>query len=238
MAEKQNSSEERALRVKQALDTHKGEFYQRDNPDHYDMIFAASEKIPIEEITSPQTKSLIERMKKTQECWIGLAANQIGAHLQLFMIQFKCDVNNPRYKDFQDIPLSIYINPRIISASEETVSFWHGCLSALSSEMGKVATWRSIGYEAYDENGTLQKGQLSGLGAIIFQHEFRHLLGSTYVEHAHEFMTREAIAARLAADTEKAMQPCGPEVPHLLADYTVGDHIEEYQAKQQILRPI
>jgi peptide deformylase len=159
---------------------------------------------------------------KMQAAGIGLAANQVNHNLQLFMIEFLEDSPaSKRYANrFKAIPFQVFINPKITAHSTETVSFWHGCLSALDSPRGKVATWAWIEYEAFNEHGEFKKGRLTDLAAVIFQHEFRHLLGSCYVEYAIEFKDRDTLSKEFAAGLDP-LQPCGPEVPHLLANFSL-----------------
>ena len=125
----------------------------------------------------------------------------------------------------EQIPVQAFANPRIISVSKELSSFWHGCLSAQGQKLGQVATYDWIEFEAYDLGLNKYKARLDGMASIIFQHEFRHLLGKLYIDQTHILMKREDLREKLVSGELNSCEACGPEVPHLLADYTVGDKI-------------
>lgn len=181
----------------------------------------------VENIKSPIIQKILHRMENhLQGKGIGLAANQIGEPFQIFMIQFQNDVERYKHLNFPSVPLQIFINPKITAVSQEKVSFWHGCLSAIDWPRGLVATYRWIEYDAYDENGNSKKGRLEGLGAVIFQHEFRHLLGSLYIDHAQYFIKMEELECLFKLGNLNPYEPADENVPLLLADYTIGDPIK------------
>ncbi|MDE4948973.1 peptide deformylase, partial [Francisella tularensis subsp. holarctica] len=83
---------------------------------------------------------------------------------------------------FESVPYQVCINPKMTKASKQRVSFWHGCLSALGENRGKLATYKEIEYEAYNQHGEKITVKLDSIAAVIFQHEFTHILGSVYVD--------------------------------------------------------
>ena len=113
---------------------------------------------------------------------IGIAANQVGLNLQIFIIESNHEDSEARYKNILDVKKQVFINPKIKSASKKLTNFWHGCLSAKGQFRGQVSTYESIFYEALDENLNKVSGKLDGMAAVIFQHEFRHLLSNLYVD--------------------------------------------------------
>lgn len=193
----------------------------------------------IENILSHETQSLIAELKeKVEGRGIGLAANQIGHHLQAFVIELVNNPEDPRFaprypKELPSVPFQLFINPRITASSEERVSFWHGCLSALEmKERGKVATYAWLDYEAFNAEGQKINGRLTDMAAVIFQHEFRHMLGKLYLDCTDIFMPLEVLNEKRSSGAEGFLLPCGQEVPLLLADYDVGDSIEDYARKK------
>ncbi len=188
----------------------------------------------VENITSKEVQDLIDSMRpKMVAAGIGLAANQVGHPLQIFMIEYHPPIDEfkkgDRYKVVMpDVPYQVFINPRITEASPETVSFWHGCLSAADKDRGKVATYEWIDFEAFDRKGKKFSGRLDDFAAVIFQHEFRHLLGRLYFDQTNLFMAADELDKKRASGEIAAYEICGPDVPHLLSDYVVGETIDEY----------
>ncbi len=206
------------------LEKLKQEFVQYSSPHAQDILYRPS--VPVKDILDPRIQQFIHNMKThLKGKGIGLAANQLGKPLQIFMIEYQA--GNPRYHylKFPSVPLQVFINPKITAASQEKVSFWHGCLSAIDKPKGLLATYKWIEYEAYDEDGTHKTGRLDGLAAVIFQHEFRHLLGSLYIDHAKEFRSGEELTRLFEEGKLQPYAPADKDVPLLLSDYIVGTPI-------------
>ena len=82
--------------------------------------------------------------------------------------------------------------------------------------------------EIYDEaNEKLNKisGKLDGMAAVIFQHEFRHLLGKTYVDFAHKLLEAEELNIEIENGNYDDLEDCDSSIPHLLSDYKIGSSI-------------
>lgn len=180
---------------------------------------------PVNDIQSSEIQSIIAEMHEKMQCnGIGLAANQIGYPYQIFMIEF--DSSNARYPlSFDSVPFQVFINPKITKASETRVSFWHGCLSALGEKRGKLATYKEIEYEAYNQHGKKITGKLDSIAAVIFQHEFNHLLGSVYVDFDTEYMDIGELQSKFASGEIKPYEDCGDEIPLIIDDYIIGNDI-------------
>ena len=97
---------------------------------------------------------------------IGLAANQVGLDVTMFVL------------GSGDVKMSVF-NPTIISQSKEEVSLDEGCLSFPGIYM-KVTRPSVIEVEYQDEHNKTIKRTLSGLTARIFLHEYDHMLGRTF----------------------------------------------------------
>jgi len=99
---------------------------------------------------------------------IGLAANQVGLDMQLFVI----DENVAQeYK----VP-SVYINPKITSFSKDKDEMEEGCLS-VPEYYTPIKRSKKIMLKAIDENGKKFKFKARGFLARILQHEYDHLQG-------------------------------------------------------------
>jgi len=119
---------------------------------------------------------------------IGLASTQIGEDLQVFAI------HQPGHDHCH-----VYINPEIIDTFEKDKvypkvyteegdqdNFYEGCLS-IPGIYGTVKRWMEIQvkYQTLTQDGKLEskKDNLTGLNAIVFQHELDHLEGVLFIDH-------------------------------------------------------
>lgn len=108
---------------------------------------------------------------------VGLAAPQIGKSLQLFII-----------KQYPKSPLLIFINPEIVSVSDEAPTVeekeeekkrgvqLEGCLS-LYNVWGVVKRHSEVKLSYLDEHGEKHTKTFDGFLATIIQHEYDHLQG-------------------------------------------------------------
>lgn len=99
---------------------------------------------------------------------IGLAANQVGHNLRLFVMS----IDGRDYKCF---------NPIILNKSTATSTAPEGCLS-FPKKTVLVERNDSIFVSWFDEEGKLVLEQLTGIAARCFQHELDHLNGITIME--------------------------------------------------------
>lgn len=103
------------------------------------------------------------------------------------------NVPKPMYKDREEVPTTVMINPTWRKLSEETESEFEGCLS-VPSIRGKVERYTSIEVTYYNENGEKVIKQLKGFTARDVQHECDHLDGIVFLERVKEhngFATKE-----------------------------------------------
>ena len=163
---------------------------------------------------------------------VGIAANQIGKRLQLFIIEAKAD--NPRYKVLGPVAKQVFINPRITKVSENRKNFWHGCLSAEGKDRGNVSTYEWIEYECRDEKGGIRRARLDGFAAVIFQHEFKHLLNGTYLDVAHEFLPKAELDHQISLGKVAFFDNVDNSLPLLIGDYTIGESIVDYHARVKL----
>ena len=112
---------------------------------------------------------------------VGLAAPQIGINKKIFTVLVN-DLDGKLW--FMGL-----INPKIINKSKEMIYLpgGEGCLSVDRETTGITPRHRTITMEAHVFNpnkGTLEKKKLvlKDYIAIVFQHEYDHLLGKLYVD--------------------------------------------------------
>ena len=105
---------------------------------------------------------------------IGLAAVQIGVAKRVIVMDLdqKEGKKNPR----------VFINPKILWASDEKAVFEEGCLSVpeIWEEVERAARIRA---EFLDRDGERQVLEADGLLATCLQHEMDHLEGVLFIDH-------------------------------------------------------
>ncbi len=131
---------------------------------------------PITDIT-PDIIDLITEMRKTmiQAKGVGLAANQVGKDLQLFVI-------DKELAEEHNIP-DAYINPEIIEYSKDLQDMEEGCLS-LPEYWRPIKRSKKIKLKAIDIQGNKLKIKAKGFLARVFQHEYDHLQGTLIKDRA------------------------------------------------------
>ena len=77
----------------------------------------------------------------------------------------------------------VLINPRIVSASEEQVAGWEGCLSYPELQV-LVARARSLRVEYVSRHGEPKALDLDDFPARVVQHEYDHLDGILTIDRA------------------------------------------------------
>jgi peptide deformylase len=97
----------------------------------------------------------------------GLAANQVGLPLKMFVME-----GEPAYAIF---------NPKITYTGEEEILLEEGCLSYPGMNL-KVTRPRFMRARFQDPYGDFVTRQYDGITARVFQHEFDHLLGVDFTQ--------------------------------------------------------
>lgn len=98
---------------------------------------------------------------------LGLSACQVGLDYKVFIIG----------ENKQNVMM--FVNPQVLSVSEETEFDVEGCLS-FPDVFVKMHRPKQVEAKWYDENGELQEGMFEGYTARCFLHEFDHLYGVVY----------------------------------------------------------
>jgi peptide deformylase len=128
-----------------------------------------------EDIGSGEIQSLIDDLIDTMrhEKGAGIAANQIGAEVQIATIEV---TENPRYPYKPPIDLTVIINPDFRPIDDEMVSINEGCLS-VPGLRGDLQRHVAIEVSYLDRHGEPHTEIRRGLTAGTFQHEIDHLNG-------------------------------------------------------------
>lgn len=104
---------------------------------------------------------------------VGLSANQVGLDAQLFVMGSKHAPDKS----------GIFINPKVLEASEETVLDWEGCLS-FPGVFVQLRRPKWIVAQFQDEKGEIKTGRIEDYDARCYLHELDHLLGITYKDRS------------------------------------------------------
>jgi peptide deformylase len=151
---------------------------------------------PVEAIT-PEIRALAEDMLETmyEAPGIGLAAIQVAVPVRLITMDLskKEGEKEPR----------VFINPEILSSSEDLSVYEEGCLSIPEyyEEVERPATVR---VRFMDLDGKIHEEDADGLYATCIQHEIDHLNGVLFVDYLSKLkrdrvMKKFTKAAKLAA---------------------------------------
>ena len=134
----------------------------------------------VENILADECQQLINLMMLavSEAGGVGIAAPQIHHSVRIFIM---CSKPNARYPDAPLMTPTAIINPEILHYSSEKVKDWEGCLS-VPSMRGLVPRSSQITVRYFDQQGNEQQKELTGFIACIFQHEFDHLNGLTFID--------------------------------------------------------
>ena len=137
-----------------------------------------AKELSLAEIEHPELQKLMDDMATTMKYagGIGLAAPQVNQSIRMFVMGMK-----------PNIPITIVINPKIEYLEEfgKTDSM-EGCLSIPGKNV-KVKRYKKIHLSYFDRKGEYISKQLSGMAAIIAQHEYDHLNGVMIIDIMEEF---------------------------------------------------
>lgn len=130
---------------------------------------------------SAETLEDIEDLKETLNFTegFGIAAPQAGINKRIVIIQ----VNKEKctYKDAEDVPTTVMLNPIWKPLSKEQDIAYEGCLS-VPEIRGKVERYTDIEVTYYNEVGEKVVKQVKGFTARDIQHECDHLDGILFLE--------------------------------------------------------
>lgn len=160
------------------LSIHRG----KDNP-----ILRQNSK-EVSGIKTPEIQELILDMKETLDnvSGLGLAANQIGKNLRIFVVNLQAVKSVQKILKIPDV----FINPKILKISREEELLDEGCLS-LPGIWGQVSRHKKIEIEANGENNKKFKVKANGLLAQVFQHEMDHLEGILFIDKAEKILNEK-----------------------------------------------
>ena len=131
------------------------------------LLYQVSEAIKPEELKEVKSwvddlHEVMEDIRRKYNFGRAIAAPQLGNMKRLIYMNI-------------DKPM-VFINPKIISKSEEMFEVWDDCM-CFPNLLVKVFRHKTIEIEYLDENWKLQKSVFENDLSELFQHEFDHLEG-------------------------------------------------------------
>ena len=131
----------------------------------------------IDDATRAFVADMIETMYAAKG--IGLAAIQVGVDARILVIDLQAE------EDDDGKPITApkaYINPEILSVSDEVSTYNEGCLS-IPEQYAEVDRPARCRVRWQDETGAVHEEELDGLLATCMQHEIDHLDGVLFIDH-------------------------------------------------------
>jgi peptide deformylase len=142
---------------------------------------------PVEAIT-PEVRALADDMFETMydAPGIGLAAIQVAVPLRLITMDLakKEGETDPR----------VFINPEILSSSEDMSPYEEGCLS-IPEYYEEVERPARVRVRYLDLDGKMHEEDAEGLFATCIQHEIDHLNGVLFVDYLSK-LKRDMVAKK------------------------------------------
>ena len=124
---------------------------------------------------------------------IGLAAIQVGVPKRVLVM----DLGEPEEEGGEPVKEPrVFINPQILTHSEEEVPYTEGCLS-VPDQYAEVLRPDRIRAKWLDETGTAHEEDLEGLLAVCLQHEMDHLEGVLFIDRLSR-LKRDIVLKKLA----------------------------------------
>lgn len=147
---------------------------------------------PVAEFGEP-LRELVRNMAETMYAapGVGLAATQVNVHERVIVI----DVSETKDQ------LRVFVNPRIVQASEASKVYEEGCLS-VPGIYDEVERPDRIRVEALDEHGKPFSLEADGLLAVCLQHEIDHLDGKVFVQYLSRLKQNRIRAKMLKSERE------------------------------------
>ncbi|THD36647.1 MAG: peptide deformylase [Sphingomonas sp.] len=124
---------------------------------------------------------------------IGLAATQVGIERRIFVM----DLQEPEEEGGDPVrqPM-VFINPEILSVSDETSTYNEGCLS-IPEQYAEVERPARCRVKWQDADGKAHEEDMDGLRATCVQHEIDHLNGVLFTDHISK-LKRDMLMKKLA----------------------------------------
>ena len=155
----------------------------------------------IEKVT-PEVRRLADDMFETMYAapGIGLAAIQVGQPVRLITMDLATKEENgevnPRPR--------VFINPEILSSSEETSIYEEGCLS-IPEYYEEVERPARVRVRFTDLDGKVHEEDAEGIYATCIQHEVDHLNGVLFIDYLSK-LKRDRVQKKFSKAARRAAE--------------------------------
>ncbi|MCM2681251.1 peptide deformylase [Echinimonas agarilytica] len=109
---------------------------------------------------------------------IGIAAPQVFDPRAIMIVASR---PNERYPHAPEMAPLVMINPTITGTNEHIEKAWEGCLS-VPGIRGLIPRPTAVSIQYQDTKGTVHTAEWDGFLARVFQHEYDHLMGKTWLD--------------------------------------------------------
>jgi peptide deformylase len=159
------------------------------------------QSLPVERVDD-DIRRLIADMFETMYAapGIGLAGVQVAVPRQLLIIDLQEPPEGEEGEEAEPVrnPMA-FINPEILSRSDERKTYNEGCLS-IPDQYAEVERPASVRARWLDETGTEREGEFDGLMAVCLQHEVDHLNGVLFIDYLsrlkRDMLVKKVVKAR------------------------------------------
>ncbi len=168
-------------------------------PDHRLRLMCA----PVDTIDD-EVRQLVTDMTETMydARGIGLAAIQVGVARRVVVIDLQERESEDEEKPEAVRDPKAYINPEILSVSEEMSRYQEGCLS-IPEQYAEVERPARCRVAWLDVDGARHEADMDGLLATCMQHEIDHLNGVLFIDHITR-LKRDMLLKKLAKARKNA----------------------------------
>ncbi|MEZ4156537.1 MAG: peptide deformylase [Candidatus Paceibacterota bacterium] len=148
------------------------EILKTSNKEEDKFLHQKTKDVDLGSFDATELREIVRSMreKMIEADGIGLAANQVGLDMNMFVAR-------------DSGKFYTVINPKITKTIGEVVAMEEGCLS-VPKRQGQTQRFEQVVLEGLSPNGKKLKIKAWGLLAHIFQHEVDHLNGIVYTDHA------------------------------------------------------
>jgi len=156
---------------------------------------------PVDKVT-PEIRKLADDMFETMydAPGIGLAAIQVAEPVRLITM----DLAKPDEKGETQPKPRVFINPEILSWSEEKSIYEEGCLS-IPEYYEEVERPAKVRLRFTDLNGKVHEEDAEGLFATCIQHEIDHLNGILFVDYLSK-LKRDRVLKKFSKAAKRAVE--------------------------------
>ena len=149
---------------------------------------------------TPEIRTLVDDMFETMYAapGIGLAAIQVAQPLRLITM----DLAKPDENGEAAPKPRVFINPEILSRSEETSIYEEGCLS-IPEYYEEIERPARVRVRYTDLDGKVHEEDAEGLYATCIQHEIDHLNGVLFIDYLSK-LKRDRVQKKFSKAAKRA----------------------------------